>query len=316
MNNVHQTSKQLEKARKLAAVRDNFELTLLAVPGILALFIFCYMPMFGVVIAFKKFIPKKGIWGSPWAGLSNFEFFFGSQDAWRVTRNTVCYSLTFMIVTLVCAVFVAILLFNLRNRAALKAYNTIMILPNFLSMVLIAFIVYAFLNPVSGMLNNVLSALGGSGNTDWYSITEAWPFILVFVNTWKSVGMNSIIYYAALMAIDDSLFEAAVLEGANKWQQTVNISIPHLIPIMTITTILAMGSIFSGDFGLFYQIPRNVGTLYPTTDIINTYTFRGLMGGSMEVSAAVGLMQSVIGLFMVVGTNLIVKKISPENSLF
>ncbi len=309
-------SKDYKKDKFLNTLRDNAELTLLALPGIIALFVFCYMPMFGVIIAFKKFVPKKGILGSEWVGLENFKFFFTSPDAFRTIRNTVLYGLDFMILGLICAVFVAILLFNLRSRIALKFYNTVMIIPKFLSVVLIAFIVYAFLNPVSGMLNQLIGALGGPTDIDWYSVPAAWPFILTIVHIWQVVGMNSIIYYASLMSIDDALFEAATLEGANKWQQTINISIPHLIPVMTITTILAMGSLVSGDFGLFYQTTRDVGTLYPTTDIINTYTFRGLMDGNMDVSAAVGLAQSVVGLIMVVSTNLIVRKISPENSLF
>lgn len=297
-------------------IRENLQLTLLAIPGIMLLFLFNYMPMFGIVIAFKKFNPNLGIWGSRWVGLANFEFFFTSQDAWNVTKNTVLYSLDFMIIGTLGAVIIALLLYNLKSRACVKTYNTIMILPKFLSMVLIAFIVYAILNPVSGVLNQVIRMFGGEGKTDWYAQPNAWPLFLTIINLWQHVGYNSIIYYASLMGIDESLFEAARLDGANKWHQTIYIAIPHLVPIMTITTILSFGHLFSGDFGLFYQTTRDVGLLYPTTDIINTYVFRGLMGGNMEVSAAVGLFQSLVGLVMVVVTNTIVKKISPDNSLF
>ena len=191
-----------------------------------------------------------------------------------------------------------------------------MILPKFLSMVLIAFIVYSILNPASGILNQIIRAFGGSGKTDWYAKPEAWPWVLTIVHIWQTVGMNSIVYYAALMGIDEALFEAARIDGANKWKQTRYIAIPHLTSIMIITTILAFGNLFNGDFGLFYQTTRDVGLLYSTTDIISTYTFRGLMGGNMGVSAAVGLFQSCAGLVLVVLVNLIVKKISPENSLF
>ncbi len=305
-----------KKKRLNHTFRDNMELSLLALPGIILFFIFNYLPMYGIIVAFKRFNPNAGIWHSEWVGIKNFEFFFTSQDAWRITRNTVLYSLDFMTLGLVCAVAIALLLYNLKSRIGVKVYNTVMILPKFLSMVLISFIVYSILNPTSGILNQFIKALGGKGDTDWYSKPEAWPIILTVVHIWQVVGMNSIVYYAALMGIDDSLFEAAKIDGATKWEQTRYISIPHLTNIMVITTILAFGNLFNGDFGLFYQTTRDVGTLYPTTDIISTYTFRGLMGGNMEVAAAVGLFQSVVGLILVVSANLIVKKISPENSLF
>lgn len=305
-----------KKKRLNHTFRDNMELSLLALPGIILFFIFNYLPMYGIIVAFKRFNPNAGIWHSEWVGIKNFEFFFTSQDAWRITRNTVLYSLDFMTLGLVCAVAIALLLYNLKSRIGVKVYNTVMILPKFLSMVLISFIVYSILNPTSGILNQFIKVLGGKGDTDWYSKPEVWPIILTVVHIWQVVGMNSIVYYAALMGIDDSLFEAAKIDGATKWEQTRYISIPHLTNIMVITTILAFGNLFNGDFGLFYQTTRDVGTLYPTTDIISTYTFRGLMGGNMEVAAAVGLFQSVVGLILVVSANLIVKKISPENSLF
>ncbi len=301
--------------RQSGTFRDNLEFLFIAAPGIVLLFLFNYLPMFGLIIAFKNYNPNLGMLKSKWNGLKNFEFFFTSPDAVRIIRNTVLYALAFMFVTLICAVILALLFYALRSRIALKAYNTIAILPQFMSMVLIAYIVYAFLNPVSGVLNKMIGMFGAEA-VDWYGKPGVWPFILTFVNTWKSVGMQSIIYYAALMSIDDSLFEAASLDGANKFQQTVHISVPHLIPVMTIQTILAFGHIFSGDFGLFYQTTRDIGTLYPTTDIINTYVFRGLKNGNLSVSTAIGLVQSVLGLIMVVTVNKIVKKISPENSLF
>ncbi len=296
--------------------RDNLELLLLTLPGIVLCFLFNYLPMFGVVVAFKKFNPIKGIWGSPWVGLENFEFFFTSNDAFRIIRNTLLYSFDYMIIGTICTVALALLMFNLTSNLSVKIYNTIMILPKFLSMVLIAFIVYALLNPASGVLNQIISALGGRNDIDWYAWPAAWPFILTIIHIWQVVGYGSILYYASLMGIDDALFEAADLDGATTWQKTIHISIPHLIPIIVIQTILAMGHIFSGDFGLHYQTTRDVGVLYPTTDIINTYTFRGLMNNSIGPSSAMGLFQSVVGLVTVVTVNFIVRKISPENSLF
>ena len=306
----------IEKKKSRRNMKDNLEFLLMALPGIVQIFLFKYLPMFGIVIAFKKFNPNLGIFKSEWNGLKNFEYFVKSQDAWRVTRNTVLYSLDFMFMELVAAVTVALLLFNLRSRRSVKVYNTIMILPKFISTVIVAYIVYALLNPASGLLNQVLAFFGGKGDTDWYAKPEAWPFILTTIKIWTVAGMSSIIYYASLMGIDDALFEAADLDGANIWQKTWHISIPHLKPLMIVLTILAFGSLFGGDFGLFYQTTRNVGVLYPTTDIVDTYVFRGLESGNYAVSAAVGLLQSVLGLIMVVLMNTIVKKISPENSLF
>ena len=229
--------------------------------------------------------------------------------------NTVFYSVTFIIVDLVTGVGLALMFYSLRSKKALKVYNTVVILPRFMSAVLVAFIAYLLLNPSYGLLNQIIVALGGS-KVQWYMKASYWPIILTITHVWQTVGMNSIIYYASLMGLDESLLEAAALEGANKWQQTWHVTIPHLIPVMVITTILAIGRLFSGDFGLFYQTPRDVGLLYSTTDIINTYTFRALQEGSIEKSAAVGLFQSLMGLILVVTTNGIVRKVSPENSLF
>lgn len=309
------TGDLIRRGKKKSERRDTLSFLLIASPGIILLLLFNYLPMFGIIIAFKNFNPNLGILSSRWNGLNNFKFFFTSPDAVRIIRNTVLYALDFMFLTLICAVILSLMFYALRSRIALKTYNTIVILPKFLSMVLIAYIVYSFLNPVSGLVNKLLGVFGMSG-IDWYSKPGAWPFILTVVHIWQTVGMQSIIYYASLMSIDESLFEAAELDGASGLQQILHISIPHLVSIMTIQTILAFGGIFSGDFGLFYQTTRDVGLLYPTTDIINTYVFRGLKQGNLSVSAAIGLVQSVLGLIMVVTVNAAVKKISPENSLF
>lgn len=304
-----------KKGASLVARRENFHLSLMVLPGILLFLIFNYLPMFGIIIAFKDYNPNLGILKSPWCGLGNFEFFFTSQEAARVIGNTVMYSLVFLIVDLVAGVGLALMFYNLRSRRALKFYNTVVILPRFMSAVIIAFIVYIVLNPSYGIANQVLN-LFGIGKVQWYMKPSYWPVILTITHVWQTVGMNSIIYYASLMGLDESLLEAAALDGANKWQQTWNVVIPHLIPVMVITTILAIGHLFSGDFGLFYQVPKDVGLLYSTTDIINTYTFRALRDGALEKSTAVGLFQSLTGLLLVTGTNAIVRRISPENSLF
>ncbi len=296
-------------------MKESISLTMLALPGIILLLIFNYLPMAGIIIAFKDYKPVKGILGSEWCGFDNFKFFFASQDALRTIRNTLCYSVMFIVIGLIASVTLALMFYNLRSSKALKVYNTIVILPKFLSVVIISFLVYSILNPSYGILNSVIIALGGE-KVQWYSEAKYWPFILLITQVWRTVGMSSVIYYASLMGLDGGLLEAAQLDGANKWKQIIHVMIPHLVPTMVISTILNIGHIFSGDFGLFYQVPKNQGLLYETTDIINTYVYRALQSGSMAKSTAIGLFQSAAGFLMVILTNAIVKRISPENRLF
>lgn len=312
INNKSIAGRPLKRKKDL---KEQLSLLLLLLPGVILLFMFCYVPMGGAVIAFKDFNPNLGIFGSPWNGLKNFEFFFTSQDAWRVTRNTVLYALWFRVIGMAAAITLAMLLYEVTSRKALKTYQTIMILPHFLSWVLVGYVTYSLLNPVSGLLNGMLEFFGAEP-IEWYSEPKYWPAILTVTEIWKTVGMNSIIYYAALMGIDASLFEAARVDGANKWQETIKIKLPQLAPTISILLILGLSRIFRGDFGLFYQIPRNVGVLYPVTDIVDTYLYRGLEQGNMAITSAVGLFQSVVGLIMVLITNAAVKKIDPDNSMF
>lgn len=310
------TAVKKKKKSRFKEFRDNAELSALTIPGIICLLIFAYIPMFGIIIAFKDYRNNLGIFKSQWVGLQNFKFFFTSQDAWRIGRNTVGYGILFIVINLIAAVFVAILLYEIRHKIALKFYQTSMILPHFLSWVIVGYITYILLEPEMGILNKIIQFFGGEG-LQWYSEPKYWVVILPIVNLWKNIGLKTIMYYAALMGIDEQLFEAAQLDGASRFKQILYITLPSLIPLMTILTILDVGHIIKGDFGLFYTIPRDVGLLYPTTDIIDTYVYRGLRtGDDIGITTAVGLFQSVVGFLMVVGTNLIVKKVSPENSLF
>lgn len=290
-------------------------LLLLAMPALLHVVIFRYLPMVGIVIAFKDYKPASGIFGSMWDGLSNFQFFFRSQDALRTIRNTVLYSTSFLILDLVIGVIIAIMLYYLKNSTLLKTYHTIILLPKFLSIVIVSYIVYTLLSPTYGVLNRFLTKLGRE-RVQWYSENKYWPVILTVTHIWMQLGSSCLFYYAALVGIDATLFEAARIDGVNTIQEIWYVCIPELIPIMCITTILGMGGIFSGDFGLFYTVTRNQGMLYPTTDIINTYVYRALEDGSMDRSTAVNLFQSLVGLVLVLVTNGIVRKISPENSMF
>lgn len=293
----------------------NKEFLLLCIPATICFIIFHYLPMFGTIIAFKNYNYTQGILGSNWVGFDNFKFFFLSQDAWRITRNTIGYAVVNQITSIVCSVAIAILLYEIKNKFALKVYQTIMILPKFLSWVIVGYITYVLFNPELGVLNNLIEAFGGKP-IDWYSTPSVWVVILPLCEIWKGVGMGSIFYYAALMGVDESLYEAATIDGANRWNQIKSISIPSLIPTMIVLGIIGLGSIFRSDFGLFYQIPRDIGALYSTTDTLDTYLYRGLRTGDVGITSAVGLFQSVVGFITVVVANAIVKRIDEDNAMF
>lgn len=302
----------------LREIKKNWMMFLMAAPAVVFIFVFSYMPMFGIILAFKNFSISKGILGSSWVGFSNFKFLFMTTDAYVITRNTILYNFVFIITGTVAAVFFAILMSELRNRFFAKIYQTIAIMPYFLSMVIVAFIVYAFLNSDSdrGFLNEMLISMGKEPVL-WYSEAAYWPFILSFVYLWKSVGFGSVIYLATITGISKEYYEAAVIDGAGKWQQTKSITIPFLKPILIILTILSIGRIFYADFGLFYQVTRNTGQLYSATNVIDVYIYNALMhNGNIGMSAAASLYQSFIGFILVLASNFTVKKIDKEYALF
>lgn len=300
----------------MRTLRLNYELLLLCVPAIALYALFNYTPMVGLVLPFKNYKYPLGLFGSKWVGFKNFNFLFKSVDLQRILRNTIGYNLLFMVTGNVTAISCALLLYEIKNRrGALKVYQTIITLPSFMSWVVVGFITYAIFNPSMGILNQLLRLMSRP-TVDVYTNPRAWPVILPIVNAWKSLGMSSMIYLAALLGIDEALFEAATIDGASRTQQTWYISLPGLMSLFMIMFIMSMGGMFGGDFGLFYQIPRNVGVIYETTDIIDTYVYRGLQKANWPMSSATGFFQSVMGLVMVVLTNFIVNKISPDNALF
>lgn len=225
------------------------------------------------------------------------------------------YGLLFMVLSPVTNVIIALLLFEITSRRRLKTYQTIITFPNFMSMVIVGYIVYAILSPRTGLMNQIIQFFGGDP-VDVYMNSKYWPFILTVVNIWKGIGMGSMMYFAALMGIDTSLYEAAEIDGASRFQKMLHISLPHLVPLICIFTIMNAGTLISGNFDLFYVIPRNTSTLYATTDILNTYVYRSLQESSYAIGATTGLIQSVVGMFLVLLSNWIVKKISPDNSMF
>ncbi len=293
----------------------------MVLPGVLWFLVFSYLPMFGTVIAFKDYkIDGNGflssIMSSDWVGLENFKFLFQTDDAFIITRNTVLYNLVFIIVGLVLGVALAIVFNSLLNKRGAKIYQTGMLFPHFLSWVVVSYFLFSFLSEDSGLVNNILVAFG-QDPIAWYNDPKYWPFILIMMNVWKGLGYGSIVYLAAIAGIDRTYYEAAMIDGAGKWQQIRHVTIPALTPLMVILTILNVGKIFNSDFGLFYQLPRNSGPLYPVTDVIDTYVYRGLTSlGDMSMSAAAGFYQSIVGFILVILTNYIVKKINPEYALF
>lgn len=300
------------KARKHSLLmRDNATYFLMLLPAAIVLLLFNYLSMFGTIIAFKDYRYATGIFGSKWVGLDNFITFFSSADAGVIIRNTVLYAITFIFADVFFGVVVGILVYEVTSRKCVKFFQTTMLLPNFMSWVVVAYVVYAFLDPVYGVVNNAFNL-----DINWYSDPKYWPFFLLISHVWKSVGMNSIIYYSALMGIDETLYEAAEIDGASRWKQILHITIPELRGVMCILIILGMGKVFRGDFGLFYNVPMDVGALYPVTDIIDTYIFRGLRGGDLGVNTAVCLVQSVVGLITVVISNKVVKKLDPDSAMY
>ncbi|GBG09714.1 sugar ABC transporter permease [Paenibacillus sp. MY03] len=286
------------------------------VPTFIVLIVNNYLPMFGVFIAFKNINYIDGILGSPWVGFRNFEFLFTSGSLWRITRNTVLYSLTFMAVNTVLSIAIAVAINELRGRLA-KTYQTFLIMPYFLSMIVVSYLVYAFLNPDKGFMNASILEWFGLDRVFWYSEKAYWPYILILVNAWKNVGIGAVIYIAAIAGIDQEYYEAAVLDGASKWKQTLYITLPSIQPIIIILTILSMGSVFNSDFGLFYQVPMDSGALYPVTDTVDTYVYRVLMElNDIGMSSAAALAQSVLGFVLVLLTNSAVRKINPDQALF
>ncbi|TDR52665.1 carbohydrate ABC transporter membrane protein 1 (CUT1 family) [Listeria rocourtiae] len=293
----------------------------MVLPGVAWFVIFAYLPMFGTVIAFKDYrVDGNGfissLMSSDWVGLENFKFLFRTDDAFIITRNTVLYNLVFIIIGLLLGVALAIVFNSLVNKRMAKVYQTGMLFPYFLSWVVVSYFLYSFLSEDSGLLNSLIVSFGGDP-ISWYSEPKYWPYILIFMNTWKGLGYGSIVYLAAIAGIDRNYYEAAMIDGAGKWQQIRHVTIPALTPLIIILTILNVGKIFNSDFGLFYQLPRNSGPLFPVTDVIDTYVYRGLTSlGDISMSAAAGLYQSIVGFILVMLTNYIVKRIDPEYALF
>jgi len=297
-------------------LRKNLPFLIMGAPGFLLLLVFSYLPMLGVIIAFKNYRAVQGIWGSAWVGLKNFEFLFGTPAWQRITFNTIFLNLLFIVTGLVGAIGLALLLNEVRLKFATRIYQTVIFFPFIISWVIVGYFSFALLNFETGLINQWVLALGFEPFA-WYNTPDYWPAILTVTNLWKGVGYGSVIYLAAMLSISPEYYEAAMLDGANKLQQIRYITLPFLVPIVIITTLLAIGRIFYADFGMFFYVTRDSPLLYPTTDVIDTYVFRALrVNADIGMASATGLYQSLVGFVLVLVSNWIVKRIDPERSLF
>jgi putative aldouronate transport system permease protein len=296
---------------------NSLPLLLIAAPGLAYLLVNNYIPMLGIVIAFKNVDFGKGILGSDWAGLKNFGFLFKTNDAYVMIRNTLLYNLAFILLGTVCAILIAILMFEVVRRPFSKVIQAGLILPNLISMVVVSYIVYAFLSTDRGFVNTSILKSLGKEEINWYASDKYWPFIIVVVQLWKTAGYSSIVYMATIAGIDPSLYEAARMDGAGKLTQIFGITLPQLKPTIVIMVIFAVGRIFASDFGLFYQVPMNSGALYGSTQTIDTYVYRALMQlGDIGMSSAAGVFQSVVGFVLVLCANYLVRRVDPDSALF
>ena len=307
---------------------DDLQLFLLSLPTTIWYLLFCYLPMFGIIIAFKKYrmSPNGFLWSlfynSPWSGLDNFKFLFSSNAAktWIMFRNTVGYNLIFILLGVIVPVTLAILISHLYSRRLAKVCQTAIFLPHFLSWVVVGYFVYAFFATKEGLVNNMLLSMGGTP-VSWYQASGSryWPFILVFLQMWKTMGYGMVVYMASISGIDHSLYEAAVIDGATKHQQTRFITLPLLRPIISIMFIMAIGRIFNSDFGLFYRSTRNSNSLTEVFTTIDVYVYNALFNTPQPVYgyvSATGFLQSTLGCLTLLLANSVVKRIDRDSSLF
>ena len=291
-------------------------LILMCVPAIIYFIAFSYAPLPGVYVAFVNYNYRKGIFGSPFVGLKNFDFVAKSGKLWTLTSNTILFNLAFILLDNLLAVTVAILLKEIQSKAFRKVSQTMMFLPYFISQVLVGLLVFSLLNSDTGFLNVVLTKLGMEP-LRLYKTGDPWPFIIILVHLWQKTGYNSVVYFAAIMGIDDSIIEASMIDGANGWQKIRYIILPSLKPTVVILLLFALGGIVKGDFGLFWNLVGRNPILYNKIDIIEMYVYRATVSDfNFSTASAVGLYQSLIGFILVLTVNTIVKKIEPDYSLF
>lgn len=297
-------------------IRNSRVLILMCIPAIVFFLVFSYAPMPGAWIAFTNFNYRDGIFGSPFVGLRNFEFLIKSGQLWLLTRNTILYNLAFIVLGNTLQIALAIMLNEIRSKYFKKISQAAMFLPYFISVVLVGVIAFNLLNYDTGALNTLIQQAGGDP-VKIYSMAGAWPFIIILCHLWQSAGYGSIVYFAAIMAIDSSLFEAAAIDGASAWQRIRYVILPSLRPTFVILLLFSLGGIMRGNFGLFWNLVGNNAALYRTTDIIETSVYRMIISqNNFTSSTAVGLYQSLFGFALVMLCNWIVRRVNEDYALF
>ena len=306
--------KEQRKLQRKEKFKNDFPLYMMMLPGILYLIANNYLPMFGILLAFKRINYAVGILKSPWVGLDNFEYLFKTKDAFIMIRNTLAYNAVWIVMDLAIAVFIALCMNEIAQRKIAKIIQPIICFPSMVSAVILSFLVYAFLSHSYGYLNTRFFA---DNPIQWYTTARYWPLLLTIVHIWQGAGQSSVIYMASIGGIDKGLYESARIDGATKFEQIRYITLPLLKPMITMMLLLSIGRIFNSDFGLFYQVTLNNGMLYETTQTIDTFVYRALMqSNNVGQSSAASVFQAVIGFILVLLSNMLVRKINPENSLF
>ena len=301
----------------LRKLKRFYPLYCMMLPGIAYITINNYLPLIGLQLAFKKFKYTLGIWGSQWNGIKNFAFLFKTGDAWVIIRNTLGYNVLFIILGTLLAITVAILINEIPRKRLQRVYQTVILIPYLISYVIVSYIAYAMLGESNGMINNSILIPLGLEPAQFYTSPKYWPYVLTLVQLWKTFGYSSIIYFASILGIDKTYYEAAVVDGAGTWKQITGITLPMLKPVIITLTLLSIGRIFYSDFGLFYQVPMNTGLLYSVTNTIDTYVYRGLLEtNDVGRASAAGFIQSILGFLLVLGTNAAVRSIEKEHALF
>ena len=312
------TKKQKDSGKFVSAmkrIKQEKWLLAMALPGLAFLLVFNYLPMFGIILPFINYDVRKGFFGSDFVGFENFRFLFENKQIWQITANTVGYNLIFTFLTPFIAIILALILTRM-SKKYVKLYQTCFFVPYFVSWVVVSYVVFGFLNMEHGFVNTLLTNLGKEPIL-WYNTPEPWPFVVILSNTWKAAGYDCIIYYTALIGIDKQLYESAEIDGASRIQQILYISIPAITPVICLLVILSIGSMFVGNFDLFYNLARDSAATYPTMDILDTYVYRALKQiGDIGMSSAACVFQSVVGFILVLLSNLLVKKINPDYALF
>lgn len=313
----------LRASGRFSKAKKTLMLLTMVAPGAIWLLLLRYLPMGGIILAFKnyKIYPKdptflNNLIHSKWVGLDNFKFLFTTDDSWVMIRNTLAYNIVFIILGVIIPVAFAVMMSELSKKFVAKTYQTLMFFPYFLSWVVVSYFLNAFIDAQYGLIPMAQRAAGETA-VSWYTTPGPWPYIIVFANLWKNVGYSTVLYLAAIAGIDQTQYEAAAIDGASKWQQILHVTLPNLRTMIAILFILNVGKIFNADFGLFWNVPMQNGALFSVTQVIDTYIYRVLMNtGNIGQSTAAGLLQNIVGFICIIGANAVVKKIDSDSTLF